>query len=1178
MANKTLELALRIVAEATGKQNIEQLVAELRRIEESAESANPATEQLAKQLDNTGDSAERTKAKAAVLGDVLDELGDQAELIRAFERSKRELEEQEIATAAAAHALDQLHKKATETDKPFVELARSLDIAETDLQQMRAELTQQITKHNALQAELKRTGVDTNNLIVAKRNLGAQFNQAGKAVDGFTQDLKEGNAAQQAHAVSLGQVAGQIAAVATAYFGLDQVGQAVRTVFETGDKFEKLGVQMQALMGGIAGGEQATKWIAEFTKNTPLQLGEVSQAFVKLKAFGLDPMDGTLQSITDSALKLGGGFQEVEGISLALGQAWAKQKLQGEEILQLVERGVPVWDMLQTVTGKNVEELNKLASSGALGRDVIKQLIDEMGRTSAGSAAAQMALFSGQVSNAKDNLEQFYNLIANSGAMDWLKSQITALNAQFAEMAADGRLQEWAQSISDTIVNTGEVIKRTVTTLYDYREEIATVAKVWLALKVGSYFSDVVAGAHAAITAFTSYRTAVVASTVATEAAAASALRWKNTIAFIARGGLYTALISEVINVGIEYNKLLTVEQQVEKSRQAATKSANQYAAELKLISDSTGVVVTNMAELDAAVASGILIMDEATGRYENAARKQNELAEATRLAAEAEQQRQAFLTLSLPQALEAVAALEKQAQSLNDVRDGVGGFIQTIESARAALAGAGEEYSQQITLIDTLKVKFVAHNESLERQKYLADDISAAYKELGLTSSQALSETATKLQGAFELIQQHNEPIALQQAAFLKWADAAVKAADATDQTVPASVQAAAAALGLTKELDKLIEKANALKPVVDTNSEAVARYQRELDKTNAAIATNQKVIASSTATAEQKAQAQAALTSQQVRLTEQTADLNHVQSLELATLGQLQGEQTALNRQINDLNERYRTGKISANEYNQQHERLSGLLRVVNQLLGDFKGAQDAATDATKRGTQATKEATVAAEAQSKSLREQKEELEKVQASANRTASSMNNLSNAARPSVGDIVDYQDKNEDRAYALDTKEIREERERRSHEQLQKSQYDKFEQEIKRTSDDSGFAALYQRIVKQLNYLDKEQRSALAALIQQQRDALRATTTTPNKPSGSAPRTTTPTTNYNALPSQSDTGLTTAIRDLINTLKQRETGKTITLRLQLPNGNAADLYASIRDELLDELERLSKTQ
>jgi len=1190
MADKTLELALRIVAEATGKQNIEQLVTELKNIEQSADAANPAADKLSESLNQTDTSAKQTSQTAGKLANELDGLANQADLIRAFEQSKQKLEQQEIATAAAARALEQLQTEAKNTDKPFVQLARSLDAAEKDLTQMRTELTQQTTSHTALQNALKKSDVNTNNLRAAKRDLAAQFDKTGRSVDKFSNELRQGTTAQRAQAQSLDGVIGKVTALAAAYVGLDRVAQAVSQVFSTGDKFEKLGIQMQALMGGIAGGEKATDWVKEFTKNTPLQMGEVSQAFVKLKAFGLDPMDGTMQSITDQALKLGGGFQEVEGISLALGQAWAKQKLQGEEILQMVERGIPVWDLLEKVTGKNTVELQKLSSAGQLGRDVIKGLIDEMGRASAGSAAAQMALFSGQVSNAKDNLEQFYNLIAQSGAMDWLKSQITSLNTEFAAMAKDGRLKEWAQNISDTIVSTGTAIKNAATTLYEYRDEIATVAKVWLALKVGSYFSNVIQGATTAIASMRAYTAAVGASTTAQNAATLAANKWNTALKAVGRAGLYTWLISELVEVGILYKDLLVAEEKLRKSQQASAVQAKILADELQQLSNSTGLIITNMDELNTLIDSGKLVWDEAQGRYVNLEYQQRKLAEATVAATEAERQRQALLSLTLPEALKTIEVLEQQAQSLDGVKVGVDGFIQSIESARLAIQNSGEQYQGQLAILGALQIKFEEHGAMLERQKIFAGDVEKAYAELGITSLKTLDDTANKLRAAYELMKESEQPLAIQRQAYLKWAEAAIAAADATDKTVPSSVQAAAAALGLTKELDKLIEKANALKPVTDTNSEAVQRFTRELDKTREAIKTNQQVLASSSATAEQKAQAQAALTIQQQRLTDQTNDLNRVQQIELASLGQLQREHSRLTSELEQLNSRYQSGQLTAQEYNYEKERLTDVLSIVNNLLGDFKGAQDAATASTRAATQATNDQVKANEFATKSLREQRDELDRVSRSASTAATSVGRYNSAQRASVSDVVDYQEKNGSNPYALDTKEINEEKARRNREQIASSQFNKFSVKIDRTTNVRSLNDLYEQINQQLTYLSREQKNTLNAAINAQRESLKSKVST-QQAAQQIQKYTAPT--QNDKPSsesffQTSRGVTNteinsvlvAIKELVSTIKNQSVNdvKTVRLELALPDGLSANVLAQFEEEFLQRLEQLSNTQ
>jgi hypothetical protein len=68
MTDKTLALALRIVAEATGKQEIAALVDELARIGTESDEANP---------------------KAQALAHELDKLTNQQELINSFKQSRK---------------------------------------------------------------------------------------------------------------------------------------------------------------------------------------------------------------------------------------------------------------------------------------------------------------------------------------------------------------------------------------------------------------------------------------------------------------------------------------------------------------------------------------------------------------------------------------------------------------------------------------------------------------------------------------------------------------------------------------------------------------------------------------------------------------------------------------------------------------------------------------------------------------------------------------------------------------------------------------------------------------------------------------------------------------------------------------------------------------------------------
>lgn len=188
-------------------------------------------------------------------------------------------------------------------------------------------------------------------------------------------------------------------------------GIAINTIAE----FERLDITLNNL--GVSFDE-----VKKITSKVPFQLSQIADASIKLKAFGLDPLDGTMQALIDQSSNLGGSQETLNGIILAVGQAWAKQKLQGEEILQLVERGVPVWSILEKTLGKNAKQLQKMSEKGELGRDAIRGLIDEMGRSNFGAAADQMDTVGGAISNLKDSADQLIASLGEAGLSTVIKS------------------------------------------------------------------------------------------------------------------------------------------------------------------------------------------------------------------------------------------------------------------------------------------------------------------------------------------------------------------------------------------------------------------------------------------------------------------------------------------------------------------------------------------------------------------------------------------------------------------------------------------------------------------------------------------------------------------------------------------------------------------------------------
>ncbi|WP_082044037.1 tape measure protein [Aeromonas sp. L_1B5_3] len=259
-----------------------------------------------------------------------------------------------------------------------------------------------------------------------------------------------------------------------------------RTFIKTAAEFERYQIMLNKLQGGPEGGAKAMSWVKQFAQDTPYAVNEVTQSFVRLKAFGLDPMDGTMQAIADQAAMMGGTAETMDGISLALGQAWTKGKLQGEEALQLLERGVPVWDYLQKASkelGKNnglgytTQQLQDMASKGQLTRKAIKDLIDQMGLASKGAAKTQMESWNGMISNMGDSWTMFKTDVMDSGAFTVLKQELGSLLKQLDEMKKTGEYDELVEKIGGNLVDAFKAAAEAIRDAKELGAELIPVLK-----------------------------------------------------------------------------------------------------------------------------------------------------------------------------------------------------------------------------------------------------------------------------------------------------------------------------------------------------------------------------------------------------------------------------------------------------------------------------------------------------------------------------------------------------------------------------------------------------------------------------------------------------------------------------------------------------------------------------
>lgn len=370
----------------------------------------------------------------------------------------------------------------------------------------------------------------------------------GEALEAANSTNKLAEAGKEA-GTSLGDAAYKAVAWAGALVGLDQLKSLAGQVLETGSAFENLEVRLSNLLGGTEAAAGAMGMIKDLASTTPFEVTALAESFIKLTAFGMQPTEAQMRSLADVTANLGGGTEALSGVTLALGQAWVKGKLQGEEIMQLAERGVPVWDALAQATGRTVPELQKMSEAGELGRETISKLIDELGRMNTGASEKLMNTYAGAVSNAKDAMAEFFDMIAKAGVLDFLTEKIRELLTEFERMKDTGELQQKAQEIADGFVAVARTAEAVTSTLVDMAPVIEAAVKVWLAFKavnIATTLYSIAAGAAVAAPALTATavgaQTAAAGMTVAAGAATALSVAVKRLLAATGIGLLLVAI------------------------------------------------------------------------------------------------------------------------------------------------------------------------------------------------------------------------------------------------------------------------------------------------------------------------------------------------------------------------------------------------------------------------------------------------------------------------------------------------------------------------------------------------------------------------------------------------------------------------------------------------------------
>ncbi|MCF1502199.1 tape measure protein [Afifella sp. H1R] len=222
-------------------------------------------------------------------------------------------------------------------------------------------------------------------------------------------------------------------------------------------EFESYEATLKTITGSADEAEKAMSWISDFAQTTPYDVAGVTQAFIRLRAYGLNPVDGTLRTVGDAASAMGMDLMSgVEAIADAVTGENERLKAFGVTTSVAGNKITYSWQ-------ENGKKLSKTVQKSA--PEIQKALLAIFNRFQ-GAMDEQSKTWVGMTSNLEENWTKFLRKIGEAGYYDDIKRRMQGLLDWTERAWVDGRIQAVALAISDALVQGMRLAEHLATQAY----------------------------------------------------------------------------------------------------------------------------------------------------------------------------------------------------------------------------------------------------------------------------------------------------------------------------------------------------------------------------------------------------------------------------------------------------------------------------------------------------------------------------------------------------------------------------------------------------------------------------------------------------------------------------------------------------------------------------------------
>lgn len=266
-----------------------------------------------------------------------------------------------------------------------------------------------------------------------------------------TDEIDKSQTKAQKSADKLGKVWGALAGSAAGM----AFGKFVGDILNVNGAFEDYTSLLENTYNSSERANAAMAWIANFAARTPFELAKVTDAFVKLTNYGIDPQARAMQVLGDTASGMKKSYdQAVEALADAKTGEFERLKEFGIRTNKTNKGVIFSYNKM----GKEISVISK-----ATGAEIERNILDILDSKFKGKMDKASKNFNGLKSNIKDLWAAYQLKTGKAGFFDHVKKRMDELYSSLSSKKGEAQMSAKAQKMSDALIRLFDAIDKLVT-------------------------------------------------------------------------------------------------------------------------------------------------------------------------------------------------------------------------------------------------------------------------------------------------------------------------------------------------------------------------------------------------------------------------------------------------------------------------------------------------------------------------------------------------------------------------------------------------------------------------------------------------------------------------------------------------------------------------------------------